>query len=56
LRLSWKIVDEALRFLTNIKLIEANKYYGETVKYQTTSKGREALTAYKFLVEEYFSP
>jgi predicted transcriptional regulator len=55
LKLSWKVVDESLRFLTNRELIETIKRHGETVKYKTTSKGQEALRAYETLVENYFS-
>ena len=55
LRLSWKILDESLRFLANEKLIEAIKHYSETTKYKTTSKGQEALNAYELLIEKYFS-
>jgi predicted transcriptional regulator len=56
LRLSWKIVDETLRFLANGKLIKTTKSGRGTTRYKTTTKGREALTAYNLLVEKYFAP
>jgi predicted transcriptional regulator len=57
LRLSWKVVDESLRFLTTAELIEASGPRGkETIKYKTTAKGKEALNVYRLLVETYFYP
>jgi predicted transcriptional regulator len=57
LGLSWKIVDESLRFLTTAKLIEASEHRRrETTKYKTTAKGQEAISVYKLLVRKYFSP
>jgi predicted transcriptional regulator len=56
LRLSYKVVDESLRFLTNGKLIKTTERQSETTKYKTTVKGQEALNVYKLLVEKYFFP
>jgi predicted transcriptional regulator len=56
LRLSWKFVDDAIRFLTTAKLIEPIKHIDETTHYKTTAKGQEALNAYELLVEKYFFP
>jgi predicted transcriptional regulator len=56
LGLSWKVVDESLRFLTAAELIEASEPLGrETTKYKTTARGREALSVYKLLVRKFFS-
>jgi predicted transcriptional regulator len=56
LRLSYKVVDECLRFLSNRKLIETTESQNETTKYKTTVEGQEALSAYKLLVGKYFTP
>jgi predicted transcriptional regulator len=56
LGLSWKVVDESLRFLTTAKLIEATKLQRkETTKYKTTAKGQEALITYRRLLIEYYA-
>ena len=55
LNLSSAALDKALRLLKTAGLIKATKVSGEKIKYVTTLKGREAVEAYNFLVENYYS-
>jgi len=55
LNLSSAALDKALRLLERARLIKAKKVAGEKIKYMTTLKGNEAVEAYYFLVENYYS-